>query len=135
VASKSRTIASILGIATVLAGQIPLADQGCQKHVLPQLIVIIQILVAQSQSVNALSDQFLNRVLGQDRRPVIHEAGGELAEDARPLLDLPQQQPPSIGGDPPSVKSSGNFSPREGLKFQRTFVTLCNHRAASLLWT
>jgi len=43
-----------------------------------------------------LGHEFLDRVLDQLRVAVIDKSGGKLPEDARPLLDLAEEQSPGI---------------------------------------
>ena len=50
--------------------------------------MIVQILVPQTESVDALPQQLLDRVFDQPRIPVIPEALSQSGNETRPLLDL-----------------------------------------------
>ena len=50
--------------------------------------MIVQILISQTESVDALPQQLLDRVFDQPRIPVIPEARGQSGNETRPLLDL-----------------------------------------------
>ena len=94
-----------IGTAQALrTGRIGLADQGRQKRIAPQIVVVVEILVAQSQTVDPLADEIEDGVLDQISVAVIDKAVGELPQDARPLLDLSKQQAPSVGTEVPPSK-------------------------------
>ena len=57
-----------------------------------QIIVVVEILVTQRQGVNALGDQFLDRVLDQIRVTMVGETGRKLPKDAGDPLRLTQEQ-------------------------------------------
>lgn len=69
---------------------IGLARQHRQQRILPQLIVVVEIFVAQREAVDSLPDQLAHGVLDQRRLPVIAETGRKLAQDAGALLDRAQ---------------------------------------------
>jgi hypothetical protein len=66
-------------------------------------------------------------------RAVIGKAIRQLADDANPLLYLPQQQGATVRSNRPTIKTGRNLSPRQALEIKLRCATLCNHRAASLL--
>ena len=90
--------------------QILLLHQHRQQRIASQLLVIVQILVAQGQSVNPLPHQLPHLVFPQLRIPIVAKAARELADDARPLLHFAQQQSPSVTGDGSAVKLPADFS-------------------------
>ena len=71
-------------------------------------------------------DQFFIAMIG--------ETPGQSADDARMLLDLPQQQSAGIRGDRPTIETSHHFPPPEGLKLKRLLNTLCLHRLPPCYW-
>ena len=71
--------------------QIPLATQQRQQRIALQLVVIVEILVAQRQAIDPLLNQLAELVLHSVGAPVIGKTGGELAHDPGSLLDLAQQ--------------------------------------------
>ena len=88
--------------------EIRLVDQHSQQGIVPQLLVIVQVFIFQGQTIDSLCHQFLHRMIDQIRRPIIGEAGSELAENPRPLLDLPQKQTSAIAGDRAAVELRPN---------------------------
>jgi hypothetical protein len=83
---------------------IRLLHQHRQQWIIPQLLVIVQIFVAQSQTIDSLGHHLLHRMFDQIRIPIIGEAGGKLAKHPDALLDLPQQQTTAITGDRSTVE-------------------------------
>jgi hypothetical protein len=72
--------------------------------------VIVQILVAQGQSVNPLPHQLPHLVFPQLCIPIVAKAARELPDNVRPLLHFAQQQTPSVTGDGSAVKLPADFS-------------------------
>jgi hypothetical protein len=70
---------------------IPLPDSGRQQRVEAQLVVVVEILVAQRDTEDALRQEVADRVLDTGRIPVVVEAQRELLDDLRALLDLLEQ--------------------------------------------
>jgi hypothetical protein len=101
----------------------------------PQVVVIVEIFVAQCQGIHALTDQLQHRVLDQLRVAVIVKASGKSPQDAHLLLDFSQQQPARIGGDPSTVEPSYHIALAKAVKRKRLLSTLCRHRAVSSLST
>ena len=68
------------------------------------MIVVVEVFVAQSQAEDPLPQQLLDRVFDQFFIAIIDETPGQSANDARLLLDLPQQQSAGIRGDRPTIE-------------------------------
>jgi hypothetical protein len=54
------------------------------------LIVVVQIFVSQSQSIETLRHQLLYPMLDPVRAPIIGKAGRQTCRQIQPLLDLSQ---------------------------------------------
>ena len=76
-----------------------LARQHRKRRVLAQLVVIVEILIAQRQPEDALPHQCRDRVL--DITPVapIHKALGKPTHQPEAPIHLPQQQRARVRGD------------------------------------
>ncbi len=96
--------------------------------------MIVEVLVAERQRIDALGHQVLGRVLDQRRIAMINKAARELTDDARGVLAPAQQQRARIRADRPAVKTGHDFSCAKGVEFQRLCATVCSHEAASDLW-
>ncbi len=74
-----------------------LADHDRQQRIVSQIIVIVDVLVAQGERVDTLSDQFFGGVFDQLRIAMIGEACCELTDDAGDAFCLAQQQTARVG--------------------------------------
>ena len=83
---------------------------------MPQLVVIVQVLVAQRQPIDTLRHQLLDRVLDPHRIAMVTKTGGKLRDDPGALLHLAQQQTARIAGDYAPVKPTPHFALSEGMK-------------------
>jgi len=80
---------------------------------MPQVVVIDQIFIAQSQSVDALADEFQQRMFDEVGVSMIAEAGREPSQDARLLCHFPEQQSSGVGSDvAPSNSATTSRCPR-----------------------
>jgi hypothetical protein len=100
-------------IERALAGQslavgAPLRFQFSRQHrqcrVLAQFVVIVEVLVAQRQAENPLSDQRLHLMLYKLRIAPIRKASGNPAHQVQPAVHQPHQQRPGVRGHRPAVK-------------------------------
>src|SRR6516165_12597534 len=93
--------------------------------------MVVQIFVSQTQTEQPLLQQIDQRMLDPLRIPIIRKAGRELFDQTKPLLDLPQQNPTTVGAHPPAVKPGHDSPPADVLKSKRPSGTLCFHETAS----
>ncbi len=72
--------------------QLPLAAEQSQQRIGAQLLVIVEVLVAQRQPVDALRQHLRQPVLDQQRRPAIDETARQTAQQVDLAVGLAQQQ-------------------------------------------
>ena len=113
----------------VLAAALELAGEEAEHGVVAQVVVVVQILVAQGEAGDALGHERGNGVCGEARIAVVGEAAGDAVEQAAVPPDLPEQQRPRIGGDRPAVEGGRDFTTLTALKSERNDLTLCRHRS------
>jgi hypothetical protein len=94
----------------VLSFHIFLADHHCQCRVRSQLVVIIEILISQTQPVDPLRHQFFYREFRESRISIIRKTHRKSPDDSRPLFHLPQQQTARVGRDVATVKMTHHFA-------------------------
>ena len=82
-----------------------LIDEDGQERVVPQLVVIVEVFVAQAQPEDALLEEFGERVLDQVGVAVIGEAAGELFDEVEAAFDLAEEQAAGVGGHVATVKA------------------------------
>ena len=110
------------------------AYQGGQQGVAAQGIVVVEVLVAQGQAVDALGHELGDGVFEGVGVPVVGKARGELAEGAGEAFGLAQQEATAVGGDRTAIEAAEDFAGPQGLKNQGGGVTLCGHEAVSPSW-
>ena len=77
--------------------QLAPARQHGHQRIVPQLLMIVQVLIPQRQPVNALGEHLLKLVLDQRRRPPVGEARRHAVQEVDLAIGLAQQQRPTIG--------------------------------------
>ena len=112
---------------------VPLAGQQRQQGILPQLIVVVQILVAQSDTVHALPHQLADAVFHQVRSPVIAKTGGELAQDSGALFHRAQQQRSGFRGDLSAIEPGHHVTRKMRCKRKPRLGTLCHSKSRFLV--
>lgn len=104
---------------------------GLRKHrkerIAPQLLVIVEILVAERERIDALADHRRDRMRHPRRIAPILEAARELLEDAGAALDLAQEQRAGVGGQRPAREFRDHGASSRLLKRQWLRSTLCRH--------
>jgi hypothetical protein len=71
--------------------QFPLAAEQSQQRIRAQLLMIVEVLVAQRQPVNALPQHLRQRVLDEQRRTAIAETTRQTAQQVDFPIQLAQQ--------------------------------------------
>jgi len=112
------------------AGHIALAGRHRQQRVVPQYVMVVEILVAAGQRQDPLRHELFHRVLDQLGSAVVREAVREAPQQPRPLRHLPQQQDARVRGDPAPVEPGHHLPPPDPLENELLFPTVCPHRAA-----
>ena len=105
-----------------------LARQHRKRRVLAQLVVIVEILVAQHQAKNPLSDQRLHTVLDIAGITPVGEALGKPTDQPQATIHLSQQQRSGVRRDLAAIKPGNNRSSLNGFKREQPRCTLCLHR-------
>ena len=117
--------AAMIAATALRAEHIRLARRRRQQRVAPQLRVIIEILVAQRQRVNALREQLPRAVIDELRIAPVQETARQSAGDAQALINLPEQERAAIAAEPAAGKIRDDFARTKFLKKQLPAETLC----------
>jgi hypothetical protein len=105
-----------------------LAREHGQNRIVPQLIVVVQVFVAQRQPEHALADQRLDPVLDVRRRALVGEAAGKARHQPDRPVRRAQQQGTGIRRDHPAVERRHHRTPVDACKAELIRVTLRLHR-------
>jgi hypothetical protein len=92
------------------------------------LVVVVQILIAQRQTVHPLGQHLLDAVLGQPGRAEIGEAAGQAPQEPHPAIHLPEQERAGIRGQRASVKTGQHRAAKMSCKLEAGLSTLCHSK-------
>ena len=109
-ALAGKRLAAVPALDPVLTFRIRLTHHHCKPKVGSQLVVIIQVLVAQTYRIRFLRQQVLNRMFDPLLFPIVGETFGKLLENSRSLLDFPQQQSTVVRTDIPTIEMTNHFT-------------------------
>ena len=107
------------------------AGQG-QQPVVAQLVVIVDILVAERQSEHPLADQGLEAVLDHGLVAAVIETAGEPLHDAEPLLEVAQENGAAVGAQGSTIEPGLDAAAEMGLKRDLSGDAVCRHEAVVL---
>ena len=110
-----------------------LAGQHRQHRIVPQIIVVVQVLVAQRDTDNPLQHHRADLVLHQFRRARIGEARSKPSRQLDHPVRLTQQQCPRVRRDRTTIKRCHDMAPFDGCKLKQRRATVCWHRGTPLL--
>ena len=97
---------------------------------MPQVIMVVEILVAERNPEHALADERRHLMLNQLRAAGIRKAGGKALDEAdRPVRGAKQQRT-GIRGHRPAIESRLHRTALNGCKTKQVCATLCSHRGA-----
>jgi hypothetical protein len=105
-AGKSR----IFRAAPILPEHILLAHSRGKERIAPQVGMVVEVLVTQSQGKQTLPHQLGHTVLDAQRIARIGEALGNRAADTQTRIDLAQKKKPAIGTQRAAAEIGDNFS-------------------------
>ena len=116
----------------VLAPCRQLAGEDRHHRIVAQLVVIVDILIAERQPKHTLPDQRRHKVLYQLRTAMIAEAPGETINQLDRTIRRSQQQRPGVRADRAAVKPGHHDTAFHRCKLEQFRATLCRHRGISL---
>jgi hypothetical protein len=107
-----------------------LAGQHRHHRIATQLVVIVEVLVAQCNPEHPLTHQGRDPMFDQFRLAIIGEARGQSINQSDCPIRRPQQQGSGVRGDRSSVKTTHNFAASDESKVKPFCATLCRHRGS-----
>lgn len=90
-----------------------------------QPVVIIEVLVAQSQPVEPLGQQLRQRVIYKTLIARVGKATGQRARQPEALIDLAQEQDAAVTGEGASGKIGHDLARTQVLKEHGLVITVC----------
>jgi len=110
-----------------------LASQHRHDGIATQLVVVVDVLVAQRNSNHPLPHQRRHTVLDQVLVTLVDKAFGKTTDYSNLAVRRPQQQRASVRRDRSTIETTHNFAASNGCKFEQVRATLCLHRGCP--WT
>jgi len=107
-----------------------LAGQHRHHRVATQIIVIVDVLVAQRNPEHPLTHQGRNAMFDQVLPAIIVETPGQPIDQSNHPIRRPQQQSSGIRRDRSPIKTTHNFAASDRSKVKPFCATLCRHRGA-----
>jgi len=112
----------------IRAPRCKLAGQNSQDRIMAKLIVIVEVLVAQSQTENALPDERAHAMLDQVGTTPVREARRKPIDQPDGPIGRSKQQAARIRSDRATVETGHDGPARNRFKPDRNCATLCRHR-------
>ena len=103
---------------TAVAASLERVGQQGQQRVVTQIVVVVEILVAQGDARDALRQQGPQGVHSEPGVAVIPEARGHPVEEPDDAVDLPQQQRSGVRRDRSAIECGGYPPALEPLKYE-----------------
>ncbi len=98
-----------------------------------ELVGVIEILIAQRQTVDPLSQQLIERVIGLFRVAPGGETARQASPQINPLVGLSQQQAAAIGSSDAAVELGDYLAVPCGCKLEARLDTLCGRELLMLV--
>ena len=89
---------------------------------MPQVIVVVEVFVAQGQGIDSLGYEMFKGVLDELGVTMIGKASGELPNDTGEFLGLAEQQAAAVGRDVAAIKIGQDLAGAEEREIQITRV-------------
>lgn len=115
---------------TIGAPRFELARKQTQHRIMAQLVMVVQVLIAERNAMHALRNQRFQAVLYLILIAAIAETGRGTTRQADAPVDLPHQQSAGVRGQHAAIERSCDFATPKGFKLELPRVTVCRHRLA-----
>jgi hypothetical protein len=109
-----------------------LAGKHGQRRIMPQLVMVKEILVPERDAEDALADQHRERVFDPLGGTAILKARGETLDEADRPIGRAEQQCPSIRRHRTAVERRDHRTSFDRCKSELIRATLCRHRGDPL---
>ena len=115
----------------VAAQRIGLVAGGGQERIVPERVVIVEVVGAQRQTVEPLGEQVFERVIAIARVAPVGERLGQRAGQSPAAIQLAQEQRAAVAGEVAAGKIGDDLAGAEVLKKQRLVVTVCSRNGGA----
>jgi hypothetical protein len=109
-----------------------LAGEHRQDRIVPDLVMVDQVLVSERDPEDALADKGCDIMLDAIGSARVGEAGGEAPDEVDGPIRGAEQQRAGIGCDRSAIEGRHDGPPFDRCKQERFRATLCRHRGSPL---
>jgi len=128
--SVQRALAGERGASRTL--RLELAGKGRQHRIVPQLVVVDEILVAERNAEHPLRHHPPDAVLNLRLDTIVLKAGRDSGHQADRPVGCAQQQTAGVRGHLAAVESGHHLAALDHFITEQVTATLCRHRGAPL---
>ena len=107
------------------------AQQSPEHGVVPQVVVVDEVLVAKRQAEDALSHQAPHPMGDESGIPAIAKARGEPVHKPNGLIRRTEKKSPGLRGHAPAIECSDELAAARSSEPHPGRATVCGHRGAS----
>jgi hypothetical protein len=104
------------------------SGEHAEHRIMAQLIVVVDILIAERDAEDALAEQRWQRVDGGIQIAAILEAARQPRHQPDRFVGLAQQQRARVRADLPAIEGAHNLAALDSSEIERILATLCRHR-------
>ena len=90
--------------------RLQLAGQHRKQRIVPQRVVVVEVLISQRQAKDSLANQRGDRMFNQRGIALVDEAARRALDEPNRLVDAPQQQRPGVGRHRPCVETGHHLA-------------------------
>ncbi len=112
----------------LIPGALELAQKHAQDRIAAQIVVVVEVLIAERQAEHALPNQSLQRVDGEKPAATVGKARGEPFGQPDRVVRLAKQQSPRVRGDQTAVEIRHHTPPAGASKLHLCRATPPRHR-------
>ena len=99
---------------------------------MPQLLVIVEVFIAQGQAVDSLREHLQDRMIDHVLIPAVEEALCQARQQVEALVGLAQQERAAVGTDRSAVETGHDFPRSQRFKSEAGLATLCHSEGRPL---
>jgi len=109
----------------LLARHIALAHRKRQHRITTQFAMVVEVFIAESDSIDSLRHQLVHVMFDARSIAVIDEASRHSRRHPDALVHLAKQHAAGVGADAPTIEASGDQTSSQGVKLKLVASTLC----------
>jgi hypothetical protein len=103
-------LAGIARLHAILTEGIAFATKHGVQRITSQVVVIVEVFVAQHQAVKALAEQFLHAMFDLPRIAVVDETGGQIPQDPAMAFPFAQEDATPVAREVTTPEIHRHFS-------------------------